>query len=86
LTELQLAVLAAVRDGEVESFRDYNRMRFIPSRFYPVNGLIGYRSHGHAVTRQVKALRSRHLIWYSWPGVFKITDAGTDELARHPEF
>lgn len=79
LTELQLAVLAAVRDGEVEHYVNrkipYNRRYWQNSQ--PV---ISYRSHGFDVTTQIKALRRRQLIKFSGRSIFAISETGRREL------
>ncbi len=78
LTELQLAALAAIRDGDVEKYDKRVGYRVF----------IAYRTHGHDITCQSQSLRKRRLIRYDWQGtkMLAITDLGLEELAKHPEF
>jgi hypothetical protein len=84
LTELQLAVLAATRDNEVEPYINYKLAKFV--RFIP----FAWRSHGFDVTCQVCALRKRKLLTfkerYREGAVYDLSSAGAEELSKHPEF
>jgi hypothetical protein len=84
LTELQLAILAATRDGEVEPYINYRLARFV--HFVP----FAWRSHGFDVTCQVRALRKRELIKFKERfregTLYVLSPAGDEELSKHPEF
>lgn len=78
LTDLQLAALAAIRDGEAEKYE--KRVGY--ERF------VAYRCHGHDITCQVQALKKRRLIRYSYDGAkgLALTQFGVEALTAHPEF
>ena len=89
LTELQLAVLACVRDNEVTPYNKH-----VPGRRWagPVRA---QKAHGFDVTSQIASLRKRRLIkFYNYDyahlnanGVlYALTADGVAELERHPEF
>lgn len=84
LTELQLAVLAASRDGEVEPYINYKLARFV--HFVP----FAWRSHGFDVTCQIRALRKRQFLKfkerYREGIIYDLSPAGAEELSKHPEF
>jgi hypothetical protein len=88
-TELQLAVLACVRDNEVIPYKKY-----VPGRSWgqPVGA---YKAHGFDVTSQIRSLRKRRLIktsGYDYARVnpdgvvYALTRHGVAELQQHPEF
>src|SRR5262245_27528104 len=90
LTELQLAVLACVRDDDVEPYIDYKRAKFIPRTY---GTPVSFRAHGFDVTSQLRSLRSRKLIAFN--GYYKnrrrtahyaLSVQGQIELECHPEF
>ena len=78
LTDLQLAALAAARDGDVERYE--KRVGY--ERY------VAYRAHGFDVTCQMQALRKRRLIWFRAAGDHQIrpSPAGLEVLKEHPEF
>jgi hypothetical protein len=87
LTELQLAVLACVRDNEVRPYDKY-----VPGRSWAVP-VRAHKAHGFDVTSQIWSLRKRRLIkFYDYAhlnrnGVlYALTADGIAELERHPEF
>lgn len=78
LTDLQLAVLAAARDNEVERYeRRVGYERFT-----------AYKAHGFDVTCQMQSLRKRRLVWFRAAGAHEIrpSPAGLEVLKSHPEF
>ena len=89
LTQLQLAVLACVRDNEVVPY-----LKYVPGRSWagPVRA---HKAHGFDVTSQITSLRKRRLIKFSDfdyarlnpSGVlYVLTAIGVSELEQHPEF
>jgi len=84
LTELQLAVLAALRDNEVEPYINYKLARFV--HFTP----FAFRSHGFDVTCQIRSLRKRQMLKvkdrYREGPIFELNATGIEELSKHPEF
>lgn len=86
LTELQLTVLAAVRDGLV-------RVERVVA--YWGAGCTGYRTgyanrhfvEGFDVTAQLRSLRQRKMIFYiGYQSKLVPTKAALELLAQHPEF
>lgn len=82
LSELQLAVLACVRDDLIRKDTKY-----IGGRTF----VVFFVFKQFDVTSQVRSLTRRRLI--KWPGPdqrhdahFRLSDAGLVELAQHPEF
>jgi hypothetical protein len=75
-----LAVLAAVRDNEIEYFVNPK----IPHNHRPWmrgNPVVSYRSHGFDVSSQITALRRRQLIRYTrMPHIFILTPTGAAAL------
>lgn len=89
LTELQISVLAAVRDDDVRPYADRKSYAF------RVLGVIGQRAHGFDVLTQIKSLRERKLVAIDgryWSGSYRglqhygLTKQGEAELIKHPEF
>lgn len=83
LTELQLAVLACIRDDLIRGpFTKYAAGQSF---------LVFTVFNRFDVTGQIKSLRKRHLIKYPTrdqrhDAHFTLTDVGIAELAEHPEF
>lgn len=76
LTDLQLAALAAARDGDVERYE--KRVGY--ERY------MAYRTHGFDVTCQIQALRKRRLIWFRPADEVRPSPAGLEVLSEHPEY
>ncbi|WP_316397316.1 hypothetical protein [Bradyrhizobium sp. 33ap4] len=78
LTDLQLAALAAVRDGDVQRYEKrvgYDRFE-------------AFRTHGFDVTCQMQSLKKRRCIRMKSDGsrTPQLTPAGVAVLAEHPEY
>jgi hypothetical protein len=89
LTQLQLAVLACVRDAEVVPY-----IKYVPDKSWrgPVQA---HKAHGFDVTSQINSLRKRKLIKFTnyyyarlnFAGVvYGLTENGATELTQHSEF
>lgn len=78
LTDLQIAALAAVRDGDVERYE--KRVGY--ERF------TAWRTHGFDVTCQMQALRKRRLVWLKSDVSQnpRLSPAGVEILKEHPAY
>lgn len=78
LTELQIAALACVRNGEITKYE--KRVGY--ERF------VAWKSNGFDITCQIHALKKRKLIRSSYKrdGLFILTPWGEQALEQHPEF
>jgi hypothetical protein len=93
LTELQIAALACVRDNVVVPRTEYlSRRTLTVYRACPRTEAVVHPKarRGFNVTCQMKSFRKRKLVQIrerlrEGP-VYDLTQAGADELAKHPEF
>ena len=93
LTELQLAALACVRDNIVVPRIEYLSWRtlYVYRAFPNIKVRVAPSARrGFNVTSQIRSFRKRHLIKLRERlregNVYELTPAGTEELARHPEY